>query len=303
MSAIIIVLIINILLQEEYSLKENNCEHLITIATIGIPFSIQVEKVILLALQCSKGVVRSCRGSFMGHASNSCVSHCCPGDVAVQAITHTQSILQAGVSNPTQQLGHVIASKAPTLATEAGANVTSKSAAKASLKTTGKAAFEVGSEAAINGTILGVIGGMAFGVNLLLETPFYIRGAYKLSRKKKFDVISKEEYQREMIKITFKSVNTVVGGTLGAVAGQAAIPVPVLGAVVGGFVGGVLGQACGYLEGKAIGYVIRDPTKVTLPILNTPAYLKLEELENQLKKKSKSLCPHTSEDDDTQQTK
>jgi hypothetical protein len=239
----------------------------------------------------------------MGHASNCCVSNCCPSDVAVHAVTNTHTILQAGVSNPTQQLGHIVASKAPALATEAGANVTSKSAAKASLKTTSKAAFEMGSEAAINGTILGAIGGVAFAVNILLETPFYIRGAYKLGRKKKFDVISKEEYQREMIKITFKSVNTVVGGTLGAVAGQAAIPVPVLGAVVGGFVGGVLGQACGYLEGKAVGYVIRDPTKVTLPMLNTPAYLKFEELESQLKKKSKSLCPHTSEDEDTKQTK
>ena len=287
------------LLQEEYSLKENNCKHLITIATIGTPFSIQVEKVILLALQCSKGAVRSCRGSFAGHASN-CVSNCCPaGDVTVHAVTHSHTLLQAGVHNPT----HIIAAKTPSLVTEAGANVSSKSAAKASLKTTSKAAFEVGSEAAVNGTILGMIGGIAFGVHLLLEAPFYIRGAYKLGRKKKFDMISKEEYQRGMIKITFKSVNTVGGGTLGAVAGQAAIPVPVLGAVVGGFVGDVLGQACGYLEGKAIGYVIRDPTKVTLPILNTPAYLKLEELESQLKKKSKSLCPHTSEDDDTQQTK
>jgi hypothetical protein len=333
------------LLQEEYSLKENNCEHLISIATIGTPFSIQVEKVILLALQCSKGVVRSCRGTFMGHASNCCVSNCCPiasdvtvhaiahtptigmsccpsdvtvyavahtptigmsscpSDVAMHAVAHTPTMLQTGMSNSTHQLGHIVASKAPTLATEAGANLTTKSAAKASLKTTSKAAFEVGSEAAISGTVLGAIGGIAFGVNVLLETPFYIRGAYKLGRKKKFDVISKEEYQREMIKITFKSVNTVVGGTLGAVAGQAAIPVPVLGAVVGGFVGGVLGQACGYLEGKAVGYVIRDPTKVTLPMLNTPAYLKVEELENQLKKKSESLCPHTSEDDDTTQVK
>ena len=287
------------LLQMEYSLKDNNCEHLISIATIGTPFSIQVEKVILLALQCSKGVIRSCRGSFIGHASN-----CCPTDVAMQAVTHTHTaVLQTGMSNSTHQLGHVVASKAPTLVTEAGANITSKSATKASLKTTSKAAFEVGSEAAINGTVLGAIGGIAFGVNVLLETPFYIRGAYKLGRKKKFDVISKEEYQREMIKITFKSVNTVLGGTLGAVAGQAAIPVPVLGAVVGGFVGGVLGQACGYLEGKAVGYVIRDPTKVTLPMLNTPAYLKIEELEGQLKKKSETLCPHTSEDDDTAQTK
>ena len=54
-----------------------------------------------------------------------------------------------------------------------------------------------------------------------------------------------------MIKISVTSANTVIGGTLGAVAGQAAIPVPVLGAVVGGFVGSIAGQACGYAEGKA----------------------------------------------------
>lgn len=201
-------------------------------------------------------------------------------------------------------MGHIIAAKSGTLATEAGANVTSKSAAKASLKTTSKAAFEVGSEAAINGTILGTIGGVAFGVSLLIEAPFYIRGAYKLHRKKTFDIISKEEYQREMIQISVKSVNTVVGGTLGAVAGQAAIPVPVVGAVIGGFVGGVLGQAAGYLEGKALGhYCIRDPTKVTLPLLNAPIYLEYQEIEDQLKKKSKSICPHTSDEDDTNETK
>ena len=223
---------------------------MITIATIGIPFSVQVEKAIFYALQCSKGIVRSCRGSLAGQASNCCISNCCPGDIAAQAIT-------AGVSNSTQQIGNVIASNAPTVAAEAGAAITTKSAAKASIKTTSKAAFEVGSEAAINGTILGAIGGVAFGINVLLKTPFYIRGA-KLGRKKKFEMISKEEYQREMIKIAFKSdsVNTVVGGTLGAVAGQAAIPVPVLGAVVGGFVGGIVGQACGYLEGKALGYAM-----------------------------------------------
>ena len=260
---------------------------MITIATIGAPFSIQVEKVILYALQCSKGVVRSCRGSFVGQAGNCCLSNCCPGDIAIH------------IASSTQELGQLIATNAPTLATEAGATVTTKTAAKASLKTTSKTAFEVGSEAAINGTILGAIGGVAFGVNILLETPFYIRGAYKLRRKKQFEMISKEEYQREMIKITLKSVNTVVGGTLGAVAGQAAIPVPVLGAVVGGFVGGVVGQACGYLEGKAAGYAIRDPTKVTLPILNSPAYMKFEELKEQLKRRSKSLCPQTSEGDDT----
>ena len=84
-----------------------------------------------------------------------------------------------------------------------------------------------------------------------------------------------------------------------SVVSSPAIPVPVLGAVVGGFVGGVVGQACGYLEGKALGYAIRDPTKVTLPMLNSPTYLKFEELREQLRRRSKSLCTVTSEVDDT----
>ena len=296
-------------LQEEYNLTENNCEHLITIATIGFPLSIQVEKFILQALQCSKGVVRSCRGAFVIHASN-----CCHRSAPMHVACQTPALTQVGCCNPMSQTlieGGMAATEAGAKAaaktamkvtTKAATETTTKSATKASAKTTSKAVFEVGSEAAINGTILGAIGGIAFGVNVLIEAPFYIRGAYKLHRKKQFDMISKEEYQREMIKITLKSVNTVVGGTLGAVAGQAAIPVPVLGAVVGGFVGGVAGQVCGYLEGKAVGCVIQDPTKVTLPILNTPAYLKIEELENQLKK-SKSLCPYTSEEEDPKQAK
>ena len=135
----------NAILQEEYNLKENNFEHLITIATIGIPFSVQVEKPIFYALQCSKFVVRSCRGSLAGQASNCCINNCCPGDIAAQAIT-------AGVGDTAQQIGNVIATNTPTVAAEAGAALTTKSAAKASIKTSSKAAFEVGSEAAINGT-------------------------------------------------------------------------------------------------------------------------------------------------------
>ena len=38
------------------------------------------------------------------------------------------------------------------------------------------------------------------------------------------------------------SVNTVIGGAGGAVVGQIAIPVPVLGAAVGGVTGSLLGQ-------------------------------------------------------------
>ena len=247
--------------------------------------------------------MRSCRASFISHAGG-----CSTGDAPLHAVCHMHAgfdiAVQHGCNGLAQHVGNTVASKAGVIATEVGAKAaakstvksaakaatkvttkaatkaTSKSATKASVKTTSKAAFEAGSEAAISGTILGAIGGIAFGVNVLLEAPFYIRGAYKLHRKKKFDMISKEEYQRQLIQISFTSANTVIGGTLGAVAGQAAIPVPVLGAVVGGFVGSLAGQACGYLEGKAVGCMIRDPTQVTLPVLHTPKFVVIKDLED-----------------------
>ena len=79
----------------------------------------------------------------------------------------------------------------------------------------------------------------------------------------------------------------MIGGTLGAVAGQAAIPVPVLGAVVGGFVGSVAGQVFGHLEGKAVGCMVRDPTQVTLPMLHTLEYIQVDKLRMETEMKSK----------------
>ena len=267
------------------------------------------------ALQCSKAVVKSIRASIISHAGG-----CSTGDAPLHAACHAHQIgidiaIQAGSNNVASHIGPAIAAKGGVIVTEVGAKAvakstiksaaksatkvttkaatkaTSKSATKASVKTTSKAAFEAGSEAVVSGTILGAIGGIAFGVNVLLEAPFYIRGAYKLHRKKKFDLISKEEYQREMIRISVTSANTVIGGTLGAVAGQAAIPIPVLGAVVGGFVGSIAGQACGYAEGKAITHFIRDPTQATLPVLHTPQFVEIKDLEEDIGKKKVKRDP------------
>ena len=265
--------------QEEYNLKENNCEHLVTLATIGFPLSIQVHQVIHQALQCSKAVVKNIGNSVVSHTGK-----CGTGNMGDFGVGH-QIAIQVGYSQSASHLSNTVASKGGVIATEVGTT----SAAKATAKTTSKAAFEAGSEAAISGTLLGAIGGIAFGVNVLLETPFYIRGAYKLHRQKKFDMISKEDYKREMIKISFKSANTVIGGTLGAVAGQAAIPVPVLGAVVGGFVGSLAGQVCGHLEGKVFGLIVRDPAQVTLPMLHTLEYKKVDELSMETEVKSSTF--------------
>ena len=54
-----------------------------------------------------------------------------------------------------------------------------------------------------------------------------------------------------MIQQSFTSANTVIGATAGAIIGQVAIPVPVLGAAVGGALGTISGNGIGRLKGWA----------------------------------------------------
>lgn len=77
-------------------------------------------------------------------------------------------------------------------------------------------------------------------------------------------MISEEEYKRSVIKETLMSFSVVAGGTAGTVAGQATIPVPILGAMVGGVLGGLIGQGTGYIAGEITGRLIKEK-KLTLP--------------------------------------
>ena len=137
------------------------------------------------------------------------------------------------------------------------------------MKSSAKVTFKLGYKAALNGTTVGAIGGIAVGINLVVEGPLLARSIYKLQRKKKFDMISDGDYKRGVIKESFTSVNTVIGGASGAVVGQIAIPVPVLGAAVGGVAGSLLGQAIGYGEGWLL---IHDKPQ-TIPPIISPMYI------------------------------
>lgn len=68
------------------------------------------------------------------------------------------------------------------------------------------------------------------------------------------------------------SLNTIAGGTFGAIVGQVAIPVPVLGAVVGGFAGTIAGKGFGYLEGKAFSQLIKDEKDTDLSLITHHAF-------------------------------
>ena len=72
-----------------------------------------------------------------------------------------------------------------------------------------------------------------------------------------------------MIQQSFTSANTVLGATAGAIIGQVAIPVPVLGAAVGGALGTVSGHGIGRLEGWAASKLVRDGKVPTLPVIMT----------------------------------
>ena len=133
-------------------------------------------------------------------------------------------------------------------------------------KASGKAAVKVGAKAAANGSVLGAVAGISFAVNLLVEGPLLARSIYKLSRQRTFEKISDQEYKRKRDAAIIVTANTVVGGTLGAVAGQAAIPVPVVGAAVGGMIGNLAGYSCGQLEAKLLNLLTHpDQCGVTLP--------------------------------------
>ena len=214
------------------------------IVTIGIPMSIQVNIVLHQALVVIKGSVRGLRGSIVSQSTGHAPKH----------------LLHAAKS---------------------GATITAKAGAKGSSKAS-QNSFIAGAESATSASVLGSVGGVALAVNLVVETPILIRGTYKLRRQKKFEVITEEEYKRGMLEMALTSANTIIGGTAGAVIGQAAIPVPILGAVAGGILGNLCGQQLGKLEGKVAGYLAyRDPKKPTLPQIRYHRFKITQELKEE----------------------
>lgn len=252
----------------------NNCEHLVTIATLGFPVSVQINKIVYQALRCSRGAVRTVRLSAIHnscHVTPECSMHACH-------LTPEQSMhactAKGGVASVTKS-GMKSAAKSTTKST---AKAASKSASKSATKSVAK----MGTKAAASGTVLGAIAGIAFAVNVLIETPLCIRNLYKLHRQRKFEMISEQEFKRKRDRAMIVAASAVTGGTAGAVIGQAVIPVPVFGAAAGGFVGNVVGQSCGYFEGWAIGkFTHPDPCDITLPEVVTTKYLDISKLDSE----------------------
>jgi hypothetical protein len=168
-------------------------------ATIGIPMSIQVNKIIQHALCCAKRSLRAIRGSVVHRSAK-----CTPNDLMHMSI-----------------------------------------------------AFKHGA--------LAMAGGIEFAISLAVELPIVIYNIHKLEKKAKFGVISKEEFKRHVLKEVLVGCGVVAGGTVGTIAGQVTIPLPVLGAVVGGLLGGLIGQGSGTLVAILLGRYLIQEKKLTLP--------------------------------------
>ena len=208
-------------MQEEYNVIVNNCEHLIMIATLGMPLSIQVEKAIYHALRTTRGIMKGIRGSVLHH----------------------------------------------------GVHITQESTVHGAMHAT-QSSVKHGIRAAISVSVLGSAVGIAFALNVLVDGPLCVRSLYKLSRKHTFGKISDQEYRCQRATVIIESVNSIAGGTVGAVAGQVAlVHAPIAGAVVGGVMGNIVGQMVGHVGAKAFCSIMYpDLFDVSLPVIIEKKY-------------------------------
>ena len=222
-------------------------------ATVDECVSIQVTEHQHYALQRTTAAV-IVAGASLGHVH---VAHACAG-AAAKGIAH------AGLKAAAKSGAKAAVKGSAKAGAKAGANVVANSPADSA-----EALFQLGFRAALSGTAIGIVAGVAVAINLAFEGPLLARSVYKLHRKKKFDQITQVEFKRGIVQESFISANTFVGAVGGAIVGQVAIPVPALGAAVGGAVGGIVGQVCGRAEGWAAGKLISDPRAVTILPLTT----------------------------------
>lgn len=148
-----------------------------------------------------------------------------------------------------------------------GVHITQEYAIHGAIHHAAKLTFKHGMKAAAKGSVLGPIAGIAFALNVLFEGPLLVRTIYKLKRKKIFGKMSVLEYQRERATVVFTTLNSVAGGTLGAVAGQVVIwQAPIAGAAVGGLIGNIAGHGLGHLQARLFCSIMYpDCCEITLP--------------------------------------
>ena len=229
----------------------NNCEHLITFASVLVPVSSQVSEIFYELLE---------------HQSDIPLKY-------VQAACYqvVQKVTKGGASN-------VITNNVTTACHVAGSATGSaivKAVARTAITEGAESATEAIATAGYMTTLRAVslsIGAtFAIGAGVAIEAPLCIRGLYKLSCKKKFGKIDEVTFRKECSKRVSTSIGAVAGGSAGAVAGSF-IPVPFLGTFIGTAAGSLAGVAIGNATGRLIGSAFKDGMAPDFAIVNTHMY-------------------------------
>ncbi len=211
--------------QKNYHFTKHNCENLVMTATVNRSISIQVDDVVRKLITYTRNAVR-------------------PVGIATGA-----SAFRASQKGATKAAVMASTAKHAAVSGRSAAKGVSKPAAKGAhaAQSTG---FRIGYDTSISAASLGAAAGVSAFVAIPTEAAVATYFSLKHRRKRELGLISNDELIKEVAKEHIIAVNTAALSIAGAVAGTAAIPVPVLGASVGGFLGCLAGQALGHTEGK-----------------------------------------------------
>ena len=230
----------------------NNCEHLINFASVLVPVSSQVNETIyqLLEYQCDIP---------LQYVQAACYQ-------AIQKVSKEGA--STFITNNVTTVCHVTGSATGTVMVKAAARtaITEGAESAAGVITT------TGYMTTLRTVSLTIGATFAIGAGLAIEAPLCMRGMYKLSRKKQFDIIDKITFKKECTKRVSTSAGAVVGGTAGAIAGSF-IPVPFLGTFIGTAAGSIAGVAIGNVTGRlTAGLIFKDGMAPDFTIVNTHLY-------------------------------
>ena len=180
----------------------------------------------------------------------------------------TQEVASRGVSGTVRAASHLVGNTVGTAVARAALRAVIVDAAA---DATADSIVSAGYVSTIEAASLATGTTFAFIASAVIEVPFFVRGIYKLHRKKTFDQIDEATFKRKCAKQTSVSAGAVLGGTAGAVGGSF-IPVPFLGTMVGGATGTFAGIVLGHAVGYGIGFAIKEGTKAGFVNVETHLY-------------------------------
>jgi len=90
------------------------------------------------------------------------------------------------------------------------------------------------------------------GINLAIEGTCYVYHTQRAHKRYLAGKISREDFELQRMKLRCECLGGFAAGTFGGFVGQAAIPIPIVGAVIGSTLGNLIGRHVGAVIGKKV---------------------------------------------------